>query len=640
TQHGIFGAPVLADLDGDGRQEVIAASMDRHVYAWEASDSGPDAPGGAADAPGYPVLVVDPAKVGSVDPATHAITFAPDAGSFMQGAIIDTPAVGDITGDGRPEIVVGTNEEYDEPPNLGNPGGLALLLGAGLLDPGNSRVYALDADGDTDSDPLPDDALAPGWPFAPAMLLTETLPIVGEGVAGPPVIGPVACASGGFGSKVGVATAAGPAYIINGDGSSCHGGSGGLANALSSDFGAAATATDAPMIPALGNPAFGATYGMAGERPAFITGAIGLFKALDLQLVDYQSGQDLLGIWDPSSGAPRPGFPATVNDLQLLTGPAVAEIGGGGGEIVVTGSSSQDLAAYGAGGTPVDGWPKLTTDWTVATPLIGSLGTEDTKRSARKVVVGITRSGYVHAYRTTASSCEPASSPRFHHDNANSGDYLRDAVLPGAPTELSAKRGKLRFLAPGDDLLCGDVDHYEMATAKRPIDGASFAAAKPLRDIRYSQAPGFVQQLRVPNESKGWIAIRAVDEQGNVGRAATVKAKAKPPKPRCENRIFGATRRGDRLGGTGAGDEINGHAGNDRIDGRGGDDCASGGKGRDRIRGGKGRDRLSGGTGGDRIMAADGRRDRVRCGRGPGRDRVRADRKDRVAGDCERISRR
>ena len=39
--------PVLADLDGDGRQEVIAASMDRHVYAWNGADSNPDAPGGA-----------------------------------------------------------------------------------------------------------------------------------------------------------------------------------------------------------------------------------------------------------------------------------------------------------------------------------------------------------------------------------------------------------------------------------------------------------------------------------------------------------------------------------------------------------------------------------------------------------------
>jgi hypothetical protein len=637
TQHGFLGAPVLADLDGDGDEEIIAAAMDRHVYAWEADDPDPTVPGGAAAAPGYPVLVVDPAKVAAIDPVTHPVTFAPGAGSFMQGAIIDTPAVGDITGDGVPEVVVGTNEEYDEQPNLGNPGGLGALLGAGLLDPGNSRVYAIAADGDGDSNPLPDDALVPGWPFAPAMLLTETLPIVGEGVAGPPVIGPVDCPSGGSGSKVGVATAAGPAYIVNGDGSSCQGESGGLANALASDFGATATATDTPLIPALGNPAFGATYGAGADRPAFITGAIGLFKALDLQLVDYQSGQDLVGVWDPASGQMRTGFPATVNDLQLLTGPAVADIGESGGEQVLTGSSSQDLAAYGSGGKPVDGWPKLTTDWTVATPLVGSFGTDDTKRSARKVVVGITRSGYIHAYRTDAASCTPSSSPRFHHDNANSGDYSRDAVLPGAPAELKAKRGRLSFVSPGDDLLCGTVDHYEMATAKHPIDGASFAAAKPLRDIRHSEPPGIGQQLKVPAESKGWIAIRAVDEQGNVGRLATVKAKPKPPS-RCSNRIVGATRRGDRLRGTGAGDRMSGHGGNDRIDGRGGDDCVRGGRGRDRIRGGQGRDRLSGGRGGDRIAAADGRRDRIRCGRG--RDRVRADRKDRIVGDCERVHRR
>ena len=50
-------------------------------------------------------------------------------------------------------------------------------------------------------------------------------------------------------------------------------------------------------------------------------------------------------------------------------------------------------------------------------------------------MVAITRSGYIHAYRTDAPACSPSSSPRFHHDNANSGDYSRDAVLPGAPTE-------------------------------------------------------------------------------------------------------------------------------------------------------------------------------------------------------------
>ncbi len=635
TQHGFFGAPVLADLDGDGHDEVIAASMDRHVYAWKAEDSDPGAPGGAADSPGYPVLVVDPGKVASVDPQTHAVTFAGGSGSFMQGAIIDTPAVGDITGDGVPEVVVGTNEEYDEDLNLGNPGGLGLLIGAGLVDPGNSRVYALAADGGGDSDPLPGDALVPGWPFDAGMLLTETLPIVGEGVAGPPVIGPVSCPDGDGGSKVGTATAAGPAYVLNGDGTSCYGDTSGKANALSADFGGAAHATDTPLIPALGNPAFGAAGGASTEAPGLAMGAIGLFKALDLQVVDYQSGQDVLGVWDPATGQFRSGFPATVNDLQLLTGPAVADVDGAAGEEILSGSSSQDLVAYGPQGTPASGWPKLTTDWTVATPLIGTFGTVDTEAGSEKVVVGITRSGYIHAYGTDAPACSPSSSPRFHHDNANSGDYSRDAALPGAPAELKSKQGDLSFRAPGDDLLCGTVDHYELVTAKRAIDEQSFADAKPLAGAPNPKAAGGRQTLEVPAGSKGFVAIRAVDEQGNVGRVATIRAKPhRAHRKRCSNVIRGSSR-ADRLRGAAGGDRIEGRAGRDRIDGRAGRDCVRGGKQADRLVGGAGRDRINGGDGADRILAADGNKDRIRCGAGV--DRVIADRKDRVNARCEKV---
>ena len=232
-------------------------------------------------------------------------------------------------------------------------------------------------------------------------------------------------------------------------------------------------------------------------------GAIGLFKALDLQVVDYQSGQDVLGVWDPATGQFRSGFPATVNDLQLLTGPAIADVDGNAGEEILSGSSSQDLVAYGADGTPASGWPKLTTDWTVATPLIGSFGTEDTDDGARKVVVGITRSGYVHAYATEAPACSPSSSPRFHHDNANSGDYARDAVLPGAPTALKAKGGELSFLAPGDDLLCGTADHYEMATAKSAIDEDVLRGREAARRGARAEGRGREAEARGPGQVEG-----------------------------------------------------------------------------------------------------------------------------------------
>src|SRR5204862_3776859 len=100
----------------------------------------------------------------------------------------------------------------------------------------------------------------------------------------------------------------------------------------------------------------------------------GLIRALDVAAPDYQGGQDFIGAWNSSTAAPQPGFPATMNDLQFLTGPSVGDVDGVPGEEVLEGSASMDIAAYDAAGTPVAGWPKLTTDWTVADPLIGSFG--------------------------------------------------------------------------------------------------------------------------------------------------------------------------------------------------------------------------------------------------------------------------
>jgi len=78
-------------------------------------------------------------------------------------------------------------------------------------------------------------------------------------------------------------------------------------------------------------------------------------------------------------------------------------------------------------------------------------------------------------------------------------------------------------------------------------------------------------------------------------------------------------------------------AGNDTVYGGSGADVLSGQAGHDRVVGGRGRDRLSGGRGNDRIGARDGARDLIDCG--SGRDAVTADRSDRVASNCERVSR-
>jgi TolB protein len=84
-----------------------------------------------------------------------------------------------------------------------------------------------------------------------------------------------------------------------------------------------------------------------------------------------------------------------------------------------------------------------------------------------------------------------------------------------------------------------------------------------------------------------------------------------------------------RIVGTSRGDELCGRRGSDTL---------VGGDGNDRLRGGSGADVLIGGRGRDVVIAWDRFRDRVSCG--PGHDSVVVDRRDRVAGDCERVSRR
>jgi Ca2+-binding RTX toxin-like protein len=92
-----------------------------------------------------------------------------------------------------------------------------------------------------------------------------------------------------------------------------------------------------------------------------------------------------------------------------------------------------------------------------------------------------------------------------------------------------------------------------------------------------------------------------------------------------------------RAGTTTNGDVRVGTIGRDKIQGTRGNDFLCGLAGNDRISGGAGSDVLQGGAGADLILARDGRRDLVYCG--TGRDRVRADRGDRVARTCERVKR-
>src|SRR3954451_3659206 len=153
------------------------------------------------------------------------------------------------------------------------------------------------------------------------------------------------------------------------------------------------------------------------------------------------------------------------------------------------------------------------------------------------------------------------------------------------------------------------------------------------------------------------IPARGDDGEGGHGGGGGGGGASDPTAPLrsggCKVALQG-TDKAETLTGTAAGDVVFGYGGADRIRGAGGHDCLLGGRGSDRLLGEAGDDRLTGGSGNDVLTggagtnsydagrgndvvnAANGRRETVRCG--PGRDRVRADRRDRLVG-CERVTR-
>jgi hypothetical protein len=560
TEPGFLASPVLAHLiDGPGGPlDIIVAGEDRHVYAWRAIRR---RLGGRA-LPGFPVLVADPDKLTGVDPVSNHLSFSTTRArakpgiSEDQGKIIDTPAVADLNG--KPTIVVGTNEEYLV--NTGDEGSInagaltSASLGAlgatGILQFANGRVYAIKSTGGQMScggGGCHSTAFEPGWPVKIGIIDAGLLPDVGEGINGSPVVAPLTCPNGGTGLKVGVSPDAGPAYILNPNGSSCYGKDpAGHDNTLETDFSAGVGQYDHPAFAAVGYPAFGSFNGRTID---FFDPATGLVRALDVAVNDYQGGQDFLAAWDPADAQHVAGFPAAVNDLQFLTGPVVGQITASGGQAVIGGTASLDLEAFGANGRPVSsGWPKLTGDWTVATPTLGSFGTLDTSPGAHKDVVSVTRSGTLSAYSTAAPACSPSSSPRFHHDDWNSGNYTTDAVTPGRPMSAALRSGVLSFTAPGGDLMCGRASRYQLVTSSRPITPENFARAKALSSSVTPREPGSRQSLRLPHGVKRYVALRAVNAAGNVGLPVSFRARAAA---RRRSRRGTRRTRGTRLGFTG-----------------------------------------------------------------------------------------
>jgi len=404
-QRGIVGAPSLADLQSNGKLDVVASAMDRHVYAWR--------PNGKL-VPGWPVLVVDPREVAAVNPVTNKVTFRAGSDVNQGTPLIDTPAIGALNGSGPPDVVVGADEEYNGTPNVSAATLDSFVLGnSGLLSSGNSRVYAIAPTGTR----TPGGPFLKGWPVPIADFDIGLLPDVGDGTTSSPALADL----GGNGKlETGVITTVGPGYVLNPDGTSYIGtGPDGKPFVTSATgAGALANSHDEPTIPSVGGAIF-ARLGAGAPGISLIAPATSLGKALDAALPAEQGLNDnQIDAWNASTGALQPAFPQLVNDLEFLVQPIAADVGPDSTPYVVSGTGTYDIRAISAAGTEAPGFPKFTGGWMVNAPSLAPFG-----RLPTQVLAAGTREGELFAWSTQRPACASSGPwPRMHHDLWNTGN--------------------------------------------------------------------------------------------------------------------------------------------------------------------------------------------------------------------------
>ena len=380
--------------------------MDRHVYAWHADGRRVD---------GFPVLAVDPNMVESVDPDSHHVTFRSPEGTGIGGELIATPALGDLDGDGHPEIVVGAQEQYDEQ--------VAVFPAIGLGGTsGNTRVYAISPEGTLASGASsrgpskvqPDaQAILRGWPVPLPMLLSDVLPTIGDGVSTQAAIGDV---TGGPEPEVVVSSVSGQVMVLNTWGRSAY-------QILDLQIApnwlnAVGPGTDSTDIGLIVSAFGGPSIGRIGSDDSLdvVATTSGLGRALDTLFTNSQDGDPQLTVWNGRDGSIRSGFPRVTADIAFFVTPAIVDVDGDGRNEAVAGNGVHLLQAASATGAAPAGWPKLTGGWVVGTPSMG-----DWDGDGRAELATIRRDGQLLVWSTPTDPKRTGDWVAYGANSHNSG---------------------------------------------------------------------------------------------------------------------------------------------------------------------------------------------------------------------------
>lgn len=338
-QRGIFGSPVVYDLDGDRRPEIIFGAMDGKVYALDTMT-------GMVKS-GFPVSITFP---------------EPNA---ERNRVFGSVGIGNFDGQGPPDILVVSNARA---PGENNSGSLYIVHGDGNNHPGGP-FHA-------------------NYPLVFASF--NFFPLVGEGMSSAP---PIADVDGDGRDE----------YVPGGNGipilpvlrgaqpraprrpqmtdleaiATIRAGARGPLSNYESQF--------VSFAPVFGFATFGDIDGDGG--PDYVT--TGSELALAISLAGGGRRRDfshLIGAWSGRTGQVLPGFPQVIEDYTFFHNPTIASVDGDPYPEVIVATAGYYVHAFNACGREAPGFPKFTGQWTLPSPAIGDVSGDHQLEDRKSVV--------------------------------------------------------------------------------------------------------------------------------------------------------------------------------------------------------------------------------------------------------------